>query len=446
MPKKKIIILGAGESGVGAALLAKKKKFEVFVSDKGKIKEKYSSVLSKAGVEWEEGKHTMKRLLEADEVIKSPGIPDDTEEVKKIKAKKIPVISEIEFAARFTSAKKICVTGSNGKTTTSTLIHHIMRKAGYDVSLAGNVGRSFAGQLAEKDHDWFVLELSSFQLDDMHDFKAEIALLLNITPDHMDRYDNDFQKYVDSKFRITRNQTEKDFFIFNDDDKVIKKEIGRRELKQRIIPFSIQHKLKKGGFIDENEIKININQTRFRMLFHELALQGKHNLYNSLAAGIATRVLEIRKDTIKESLSDFQGVEHRLEFVANIHGIEFINDSKATNVNSAWYALESMTKPVIWIMGGKDKGNDYSSLQEIAKGKVKAIVCLGLENKKIIKAFKGHVGKIVETHTALDAVRAAYHFGKPGDTVLLSPACASFDLFENYEERGKKFKEAVRDL
>lgn len=446
MPEKKIVILGAGESGVGAALLAKKKGFEVFVSDKGKVKKKYRCVLSKAGVEWEEEKHTMKRLLESDEVIKSPGIPDDTEELKKIKAKHIPVISEIEFAARFTSSKKICITGSNGKTTTSTLIHHIMKKAGYDVSLAGNVGKSFAGQIAERDHEWFVLELSSFQLDGMYDFKAEIALLLNITPDHMDRYNDDFQKYVDSKYRIIRNQEAQDYFIFNDDDPVIKKETGNKKFKQKMIPFSIQHNLETGGFIDKNELIININQTQFRMLFHELAQQGKHNLYNSLAAGIAARVLDIRKDVIKESLSDFQGVEHRLEFVANIHGIEFINDSKATNVNSAWYALESMTKPVIWIMGGKDKGNDYSSLQEIVKGKVKAIVCLGLDNRKIVKAFKDHVRKIVETQTAMDAVRAAYHYGKAGDAILLSPACASFDLFENYEERGRKFKEAVRDL
>lgn len=446
MPVKKIIILGAGESGVGAAILAVKKGFEVFVSDKGKIKEKYKNVLSNAGVEWEEEKHTLNRLLKADEVIKSPGIPDDTEELKKIKAKKIPVISEIEFAARFTSSKKICITGSNGKTTTSTLIHHILNKAGLDVCLAGNVGKSFAGQLAESDHEYFVLELSSFQLDGMCEFRADIAVLLNITPDHMDRYENDFQKYVNSKFRITRNQTEVDFFIFCDDDEVIKNEIRKRNFKQKLIPFSIQHKLETGGFVNENEYKININQTQFRMLFQELALQGKHNLYNSLASGIAARILDIRKDVIKESLSDFQGVEHRLEFVANIHGIEFINDSKATNVNSAWYALESMTKPVIWIVGGKDKGNDYSLLNDMVKSKVKAIVCLGLDNKKIIKNFKGIVENIAETYTAIDAVRTAYHFGKQGDVVLLSPACASFDLFENYEERGKKFKEAVRDF
>ncbi|HNW97315.1 MAG TPA: UDP-N-acetylmuramoyl-L-alanine--D-glutamate ligase [Bacteroidales bacterium] len=443
---KKIIILGAGESGVGAAILAVKKGFEVFVSDKGKIKEKYKNVLSNAGVEWEEEKHTLNRLLKADEVIKSPGIPDDTEELKKIKAKNIPVISEIEFASRFSTSKKICITGSNGKTTTSTLIHHILNKAGWDVCLAGNVGKSFAGQLAESDHEYFVLELSSFQLDGMYEFRADIAVLLNITPDHLDRYDNDFQKYADSKFRITRNQKEEDYFIYCDDDEVIKSEINKRKLKQKLIPFSIQHKLETGGFVNENEYKININQTQFRMLFQELALQGKHNLYNSLASGIAARILDIRKDVIKESLSDFQGVEHRLEFVANIHGIEFINDSKATNVNSAWYALESMTKPVIWIVGGKDKGNDYSLLNDMVKSKVKAIVCLGLDNKKIIKNFKGIVENIAETYTAIDAVRTAYHFGKQGDVVLLSPACASFDLFENYEERGKKFKEAVRDF
>jgi UDP-N-acetylmuramoylalanine--D-glutamate ligase len=446
MSGKKIIILGAGESGVGAAMLAKQKGYDVFVSDKGKVKEKYKEVLLNTGVEWEEGRHTLKRLLDAGEVIKSPGIPDDAEDVVKIKAKKIPVISEIEFASRFTTSKKICVTGSNGKTTTSTLIHHILKNAGCDVSLAGNVGKSFAAQLAEGDHEYFVLELSSFQLDGMFDFKAEIALLLNITPDHMDRYDNDFRKYVDSKFGITRNQNADDYFIFNDDDNVIRKEIEDGKLQQRMIPFSIQHTLETGGFINENELKININQTQFSMLFHELALQGKHNIYNSMAAGIAGRIIDIRKDVIKESLSDFQGVEHRLEFVANIHGMEFINDSKATNVNSAWFALESMTRPVIWIVGGKDKGNDYAALNEIVKQKVKAIVCLGLDNRKIVKAFKGQVGSIIETQTALDAVRAAYHSGKPGDVVLLSPACASFDLYENYEERGRKFKEAVRDL
>lgn len=446
MPEKKVVILGAGESGVGAAVLAKQRGFEVFVTDKGKVKDKYSSVLLKAGVEWEECKHTIEKLLICDEIIKSPGIPDDTEVLVEVKKKGIPVISEIEFASRFTSSRKICVTGSNGKTTTSTLIHHILKKAGYDVSLAGNVGKSFAGQLAESDHDWFVLELSSFQLDGMFDFKADIAVLLNITPDHLDRYENDFNRYADSKFRITRNQKKDDCFIFCDDDPVIKKEMEVRKFEQHLIPFSIKHCLEEGGFINEKELKININQTQLRMLFHELALQGKHNLYNSLAAGIAGRILDIRKDVIKESLADFQGVEHRLEFVANIHGIEFINDSKATNVNSTWFALESMGKPVVWIVGGKDKGNDYTALQEIVREKVKAIVCLGLDNRKIVKAFKGYVDSIVETQNALDAVRAAYHMGKPGDIVLLSPACASFDLFENYEERGKKFKEAVRDL
>jgi UDP-N-acetylmuramoylalanine--D-glutamate ligase len=446
MAKKKIIILGAGESGIGAAVLASKKKYEVFVSDNGSIKEKYKSVLSNTGVDWEEKKHTAEKILQADEVVKSPGIPDDAEIIKMIKGKNIPVISEIEFASRFMKGKKICITGSNGKTTTTTLIHHILSKAGVDACLAGNIGKSLAWQVAEGDHEWFVIELSSFQLDGMFDFKAEIAVLLNITPDHMDRYDNDFQKYVDSKFRIINNQKKDDFFIYCDDDETIRKEIIRRKINAKKIPFSIKRKVEEGGYTEENKLIININQTELFMNIHELALQGKHNIYNSLAAGIASRILEIRKDSIKESLMDFQGVEHRLELVTNVHGIEFINDSKATNINSTWYALESMSKPVIWIVGGKDKGNDYNFLAEIVKRKVKAIVCMGVDNKKIFKAFSGIIKTIVEVKSAEDAVRTAYYLGKPGEVVLLSPACASFDLFENYEERGRKFKEAVREL
>jgi UDP-N-acetylmuramoylalanine--D-glutamate ligase len=446
MAQQKVVILGAGESGTGAALLAKKKGLEVFVSDLGIIKEKYKIVLSQIGVDWEEKLHTEKKILSADEIIKSPGIPDDAEIIKKIRARKIPVISEIEFASRFTNAKKICITGSNGKTTTATLIHHILKNAGVDVCLAGNVGKSFAWQVAEEDHEWFVLELSSFQLDGMFEFKADIAALLNITPDHMDRYDNDFQKYADSKFRITRNQTKDDYFIYCNDDETIKKELEKNPINSNCFPFSIIEKIEKGGYVRNDKLIININQTEFSMNIHELALQGRHNLYNSFAAGIAARILDIRKDSIKESLMDFQGVEHRLEYVTNVHGIEFINDSKATNVNSTWYALESMSKPVIWIVGGKDKGNDYNFLHDIVKKKVKAIICMGIDNKKIHKAFLDTDKIIVDVESAEEAVRTAYRLGKTGDVVLLSPACASFDLFENYEERGRKFKEAVREL
>jgi UDP-N-acetylmuramoylalanine--D-glutamate ligase len=446
MTKKKIVILGAGESGAGAAMLAKKKDFEVFVSDSGTIKEKYKNVLSEAGINWEENMHSLPIILDADEVIKSPGISDDAAIIKKIRAKKIPVIAEIEFASRFTKGKKICITGSNGKTTTTLLIHHILKNAGIDACLAGNVGRSLAWEVADADHDWYVIELSSFQLDGMFDFKADIAVLLNITPDHMDRYENNFQKYADSKFRIINNQKKNDHFIYCADDETIRRMVEERKISAEKIPFSIFEKLEKGGFIEKNELKINIHKTKFSMYIHELALQGRHNIYNSLAAGIASRILDIRKDKIKESLMDFQGVEHRLEYVTNVHGIEFINDSKATNVNSTWYALESMSKPVIWIVGGKDKGNDYNILHEIVQKKVRAIVCMGVDNRKIRKAFAGIVKTIVEVQTAEDAVRSAYSLGRTGDAVLLSPACASFDLFENFEERGRKFKDAVREL
>jgi len=450
---RRIVILGGGESGTGAAVLANKKarlhnrqKFEVFVSDSGVIKEKYKSVLSNIGVDWEENKHTIEKILNADEVIKSPGIPDDAEIIKKVRKHNIPIISEIEFASKYSKGKKVCITGSNGKTTTATLIHHILTNAGVDACLAGNVGKSYAWQVAEKDHDWFVIELSSFQLDGMFDFKADIAILMNITPDHLDRYDNDFNKYANSKFRIVNNQNKDDFFIYCMDDKTISDELKRRKINSVKIPFSIVNSVEKGGYVNKNKLIININQTKFSMYIHELALQGRHNLYNSLAAGIASRILDLRKDKIKESLMDFQGVEHRLEYVTKVHGIEFINDSKATNINSTWYAMESMQRPVIWIVGGKDKGNDYNFLQDIVKKKVKAIVCMGVDNRKIHKAFSGIIKTIIEAASAEDAVRSAYQLGKSGDIVLLSPACASFDMFENYEERGRKFKEAVREL
>ena len=445
---KRLVILGGGESGVGAAVLGKKKGYDVFLSDKGKLKDKYKEVLSKNDIAWEEGKHTDDLVLNADEAIKSPGIPDKAEMVVRLRGKGVPVISEIEFAARYTGAKMICITGSNGKTTTTLLTYHLLKKAGLNVGLGGNVGKSFAMQVAENSYDYYVLELSSFQLDGMYEFKADIAILTNITPDHLDRYDYKMENYVDSKFRITQNMEESGAFIYCLDDEVTAAEMVKREkdIKAKKYPFSITRKVAEGAFLENNELIININNNPFSMSIHELALQGKHNIYNSMASGIGGRLLELRKDIIRESLSDFQNIEHRLEFVAKVHGIEFINDSKATNVNSTWFALESMNNPVIWIVGGVDKGNDYASLKDIVKEKVKAIVCLGTDNAKIIKAFADVVENIVEAGTAEEAVKKAYYLGKQGDTVLLSPACASFDLFENYEDRGMQFKAAVRSL
>lgn len=444
--KNKIVVLGARESGTGAAILAKAKGYEVFVSDKGKIADKFKQTLLQHQIKFEEEQHSESEILSAEEIIKSPGIPDKAELIVKAKQKGIPVISEIEFAARYTHAKKICITGSNGKTTTTLLTYHILKKAGLNVGLAGNVGKSFAAMVANENHDYYVLELSSFQLDDMFDFKAEIAVLLNITPDHLDRYEYKMENYVNSKFRITQNQTEQDFFIYCLDDPEINKVISHKQIKAKKIPFSIFQKLEEGAWLNNNQININLNNNPLTMTVEELALQGKHNIYNSMAAGIAARILDIRKEIIRESLSDFQNIEHRLEYVAKINDIEFINDSKSTNVNSAWYALESFDKPIIWIAGGVDKGNDYSMLKDLVKAKVKAIVCLGKDNKKLIKAFKDIVPTIIETSSAEEAVGVAYRLGKKGDVVLLSPACASFDLFENYEDRGNKFKIAVRAL
>jgi len=444
---KRLVILGGGESGVGTAVLAKKKGFEVFLSDKGKLKDKYKEVLSNNEIEWEEEKHTEALILNADEVVKSPGIPDKTEMVVKLKEKNIPVISEIEFAGRYTQAKKICITGSNGKTTTTLLTYHIFKNAGLNVGLAGNVGKSFAMQVATENFDYYVLELSSFQLDGMFEFKADIAILLNITPDHLDRYDYKLENYAASKFRISQNQTEEDAFIYCLDDEVTMQTIKKLNIKAKQYPFSIKQKVEQGAYLENNQLIINTNNTNLLfMTIQELALQGKHNLYNSMAAGVASKLIEIRKESIRESLSDFHNIEHRLEVVGNVHGIEFINDSKATNVNSTWYALESMNNPVILILGGIDKGNDYSMLNDLVKQKVKAIICLGADNKKIIKAFNGMVETILEANSAKEAVAQAYKIGKKGDTVLLSPACASFDLFENYEDRGTQFKQAVRAL
>ena len=443
---KKLVVLGAAESGVGAAVLAKKKGYEVFVSDRGEIKKKYKNVLSKYRIRFEEKKHTEKMILGADEVVKSPGIPDSAEIVKKLRARKIPVISEIEFAARYTRAKLIGITGTNGKTTTTMLTYHIFKKAGLKVGLAGNVGKSFAMQVAKGDKEYYVIELSSFQLDGMFETRINVAILTNITPDHLDRYDYSVKKYIDSKFRIARNQKKEDAFIYCADDELTKKGMKGRKFGAQLFPFSIKKKIRQGAYTSGNKLIINLNHNQLSMFLEELALQGKHNQYNSMAAGIAARVVEIRKEVIKESMSDFQNVEHRLEYVARVHGIEFINDSKATNVNSTWYALESMQNPVVWIVGGVDKGNDYSSLKDLVKTRVKAIVCLGTDNKKIIKAFKDMIPGIVETKSAKEAVAAAYKLGRKGDTVLLSPCCASFDLFENYEDRGEQFKKAVRAL
>ncbi len=440
------MILGAGESGYGAAVLALKHGYQVFVSDSGPVKESYRDQLAVKGIPYEEGMHTETLILDAVEVIKSPGIPDKSPIIKQIKAANIPVISEIEFASRYTKAIKICITGTNGKTTTTMLTYHILQKAGLNVGLAGNVGKSFALQVAENDFDYYVLELSSFQLDGMYEFKAEIGVLLNITPDHLDRYDYQLQNYVDSKFRIINNMNEDDAFIFCADDEIINQELIKRNCTAGKFPFSIKKENEMTAYISDEQLHINIKNQNFHMSIFELALQGKHNLYNSMAAGIAARIIDIRKDVVRESFSDFKNIEHRLEHVMTVHGIEFINDSKATNINSAWYALECMQKPIVWIVGGVDKGNDYDSLRDLVKTKVKAIVCLGVDNKKIHEAYGDIITDISDTKSASDAVKAAYEKGRKGDVVLLSPACASFDLFKNYEDRGWQYKKAVKNL
>lgn len=441
-----IAILGGGESGVGAAILAKKEGFVPFVSDRGQLKQKYKEVLLKNEIEWEEGSHSEDRILSAIEVVKSPGIPDTAPLIQKLLKKGIPVVSEIEFAGRYCKAKTIGITGSNGKTSTTLLTYHVLKNAGVKVGLAGNVGNSFAQQVAEREFDWYVLELSSFQLDGIEQFKLDIAMVLNITPDHLDRYENDFEKYADAKLRIAMNSTKAEKLIYCIDDEAVLAAIERSNPQATLIPFSIKKTLPEGAYIDNEQLIININNDHFNMSIHDLALQGKHNLYNSMASGIAGRVLDLRKELIRECLSDFQNIEHRLETVATIHGIEFINDSKATNVNSTWYALESLNKPAIWIVGGVDKGNDYSELMPLVKDKVSAIICLGVDNSKIIGAFRNEIQIIEEAGSAEEAVRKAYEIGRRGDAVLLSPACASFDLFENYEDRGHQFKKAVRAL
>jgi len=444
--QQKIAILGAGESGVGAAILAQKKGFDVWVSDKGKIKEKYLTMLQNAKIPFEQGLHTEEKILDADEIIKSPGIPEEAPMIVKIRGKKIPIVSEIEFAGRYTNAKMICITGSNGKTTTTMLTYHIFKKAGLNVGLAGNVGKSFALQVATENFDYYVIELSSFQLDDMYKFKADIAVLLNITPDHLDRYDHEMENYINSKFKVIQNQTGVDAFIYCLDDEVTKTEVGKRNIPAKKYPFSVKEVVEEGAYKAGDEIIININQKPLSMAVQRLSLFGTHNVYNSMAAAIAARVVDIHKETIRESLADFQNIEHRLEHVATIHGVEFINDSKATNINSTWYALESVNTEIVWIVGGIDKGNDYTILNDMVKQKVRAIVCLGKDNRKILSAFSVLVPTIVEASSAAEAVSKAAKLSKVGDTVLLSPACASFDLFQNYEDRGNQFKDAVRAL
>jgi UDP-N-acetylmuramoylalanine--D-glutamate ligase len=446
LDKKRIVVLGGGESGVGAAILAIKKGFDVFLSDSGTIKPKYRDMLNKHSITWEEGKHTQELIFSAHEVVKSPGIPDNVPLIQEIVKKGIPVISEIEFAGRYTNAIKICITGSNGKTTTSTLIYHMMRKAGLNVGLAGNVGNSFALMVAEYEYDFYVIELSSFQLDGIYAFRPDIAILLNISPDHLDRYDYKMENYVKSKFRITQNLSEDECFIFCSDDEVTTERLNQIVVKAQLLPFSQEREEGQTAFLRETLMHVNYNDSDFNMSINDLALKGRHNVYNSMAAGIVGHVMNIRKDIIRESLSDFQGVEHRLEKVIQVRGVQYINDSKATNVNSTWYALECMETPVVWIVGGIDKGNDYAALFSLVQEKVKAIICLGVDNTKIHDAFSGMVPVIVDALSAQEAVLQAYQLSKPGDTVLLSPACASFDLFESYEDRGRQFKQAVRDL
>ncbi len=442
---KKIAILGAAESGTGAAILAKKEGYDVFVSDMSPIKERYKKMLDDRQIVWEEGHHTEARILDAEEIVKSPGIPDEAPIVKKAIEKGIRIISEIEFAGRYTNSKMICITGSNGKTTTTSLIYHIFKTAGYDAGLAGNIGNSLALQVAEEPHEYYIIELSSFQLDNMYDFRADIAILLNITPDHLDRYGNCMQNYVDAKMRITRNQTSEDAFIYWADDPIIKRELEKYDIKAVQCPFSEVKKKGVIGYMEEGQYKIEY-PTPFNMEQEELSLTGRHNIYNSLAAGIASNISGIKKDVIRQSLSDFPGVEHRLERVCKVDGVEYINDSKATNVDACWYALESMKTPTILIIGGKDKGNDYEPIRELVKKKCAGLVFLGADNTKLHDFFDSLGIPVRDTHSMKDCVAACRELAKPGDTVLLSPCCASFDLFKNMEDRGEQFKTLVREL
>ncbi len=444
---KKIIILGAGESGVGAALLAKQKGYNVFVSDASAIKPIYQSELEANHIPFESGTHDVERILEADEVMKSPGIPEKSALVKQIRAKGIPVISEIEFGYRYKGASKIiAITGSNGKTTTTSLLYHICKVAGQDAAIVGNIGFSFARQIAQDPKALYVIEVSSFQLDDIHSFRPDIAILLNITEDHLDRYNYQFENYIKSKFRIIENQTEQDCFIYCIDDEVVVKHLELLTTHTNLLPFSMKQELKKGGYIKNEQMMLKIQEERVTMSIYDFALKGKHNAYNTMAASIAASTLGIRKEKIREAVSNFHSLEHRMEFVATVKGVDFINDSKATNVNSTWYALESMQKPTILILGGVDKGNDYALVADLVKDKVKAIVCMGTDNAKLIEYFKDKVAQIIEVDSAKKAVNASFKLAEKGDVVLLSPACASFDLFKNYEDRGHQFKESVKEL
>ncbi|GAA0739418.1 UDP-N-acetylmuramoyl-L-alanine--D-glutamate ligase [Gaetbulibacter jejuensis] len=442
---KRLVILGGGESGVGTALLGKEKGYEVFVSDKGKIKEKYKEVLIHNEIEWEDEKHTESKILNADVVMKSPGIPEKVALVKQIRAQGIQVVSEIEFASKFTNATIVGITGSNGKTTTASLTHHILKQE-LDVGLAGNIGDSFAKQILEKDYKNYVLEISSFQLDDIVSFKPNIAVITNITPDHLDRYEYQFENYIASKFRIAMNQTKDDYLIYDADDEVITNWLAKHPVQSKMLPFSLTKPIENGAYLENETIKITIDNDQIIMPTANLALEGKHNVKNAMAASTVAHLLKIRKQTIRESLENFQGVEHRLESVLKINKVQYINDSKATNVNATYFALESMDAPTIWIVGGEDKGNNYEELYPFVNEKVKAIICLGVDNEKLLKNFSSMVDVIVETQYMSEAVKIAYKIAKAGDNVLLSPACASFDLFENYEDRGRQFKEAVRSL
>ncbi|RYY62032.1 MAG: UDP-N-acetylmuramoyl-L-alanine--D-glutamate ligase [Chitinophagaceae bacterium] len=444
---KRIVILGAGESGVGAAILARKQGYDVFVSDGGSLKELYRNELVNAGIEFEEGANTEEKILNADEVMKSPGIPEKNALVKKIRAKGIPVISEIELAYRFKGDSRIvAITGSNGKTTTTALMYHICERGGLDCAMVGNIGFSFARQVAVDPKQWYVIEISSFQLDDIVEFRPDVAILTNITEDHLDRYDYKFENYIRSKFRIVMNQRETDRFIYNLDDEVTIKYLNQFEIFANQLPISMKTEVTKGAFIKDGDMYVRTGEDFTSMSVYDFALKGKHNQYNTMAACVAGSTMDIRKEKIREAVQDFQSLEHRMEPVATVRGVEFINDSKATNVNSTWYALESMTKPVVLILGGVDKGNDYSLISELVREKVKAIICLGTDNQKIHEAFGEMVNPIVDTGSAVDSVQAAFHFASKGDVVLLSPACASFDLFKNYEDRGNQFKSAVKDL
>jgi len=444
--ESRLVILGGGESGAGTAVLGLQQGYNVFVSDKSKIADKYKSVLDEYKVAYEEEQHTEEKILNADVVMKSPGIPEKAEIVKKLRAKGTKIVSEIEFASWYTDAQIVGITGANGKTTTTALTYHIMKEGGMNVGLGGNIGKSFAMQVATEKYDYYVLEISSFQLDDIEKFRPNIAILTNITPDHLDRYDYELQNYVAAKYAITKNQTENDVFIYCSDDEITMQNIDKYPTHAKKIPFSYETEYAEGAYVKDETIHINIKNNPFTMSIQELGIRGRHNVYNSMAAGIVANIYGLRKEQIRESLMNFKSLEHRLESVTKIRGVEFINDSKATNVNSTWYALESTSKPIIWIAGGVDKGNDYTVLEQLVKKKVRAMICLGVDNTKLHAAFSKHVDIVVNCTNMRDAVRMAYQLGNPGDAVLLSPACASFDLFQNYEDRGKKFKDAVIQL